>query len=95
MGKILFRLSIFRDPSGLIRLRGAVPRTEKNFDHLFKKFQDSIIVISYGDSGNPSIKKIKDLLLQYKKNVRVKKTEYKYKLNRNGHKMFEVLVIGK
>ena len=69
---------------------------EDNFDHLFKKFQDSIIVISYGEPGNPSIKKIKELLLQYKSKVRVMKTEYKYKLNRNnGNKMSEVLVIGK
>ena len=69
---------------------------EENFDHLFRKFQGSIIVISYGEPGNPSIRQIKELLLQYKSNVRVMKTEYKYKLNRkNGDKMCEVLVIGK
>lgn len=69
---------------------------EENFDHLFRKFQNSIIVISYGEPGNPSIQRIKELLLQYKSNVRIMKTEYKYKLNRkNGDKMCEVLVIGK
>jgi len=66
------------------------------FDHLFKKFQDSIIVTSYGEPGNPSIQEIRELLLQYKSDVEVMKTEYKYKLNRkNGDKMREALVIGK
>ena len=69
---------------------------EENFEHLFKKFQDSIIVISYGEPGNPSIQKIKELLLQYKSKARVMKTKYKYKLNhKNGDKMCEVLIIGK
>lgn len=67
---------------------------EENFNHLFKKFQASIIVISYGQPGNPSIRQIKELLLQYKSVVRVMKTKYSYKLNRkNGDKMCEVLVI--
>lgn len=69
---------------------------EENFDHLFSKFEGSIIVVSYGEPGNPSIRQIKELLLQYKSNVRVMKTEYRYKLNRkNGNKMHEVLMIGK
>ncbi len=68
---------------------------EKNFDCLFRRFQDSIIVVSYGEPGNPSVWKIMELLLQYKSDVRVMKTEYKYKLNRkNNHEMGEVLVIG-
>ena len=67
---------------------------EENFEHLFKKFQDSIIVVSYGEPGNPSIQRIKALLLQYKSKVRVMKTKYKYKLNhKNGDKMCEVLMI--
>jgi len=68
---------------------------EKNFDCLFRRFQDSIIVVSYGEPGNPSVWKIMELLLQYKSDVRVMKTEYKYTLNRkNNHEMGEVLVIG-
>lgn len=69
---------------------------EENFDHLFEKFEDSIIVTSYGEPGNPSIQKIKELLLQYKSEVKVMKTKYKYKLNhKNSDKMCEVLMIGK
>jgi len=68
---------------------------EENFDHLFKKFQTSIIVVSYGEPGNPPIPKIKELLLQYKSEVKVIKTKYKYKLNhKNGDDMNEVLIIG-
>lgn len=69
---------------------------EENFDKLFEKFQDSILVISYGEPGNPTIQKIKELLLHYKSEIIISKTEYKYKLNRkNGEDMREVLMIGK
>lgn len=69
---------------------------EKNFDYLFRKFENSIIVTSYGDPGAPSIKKIKELLQQYKSEVIVARKQYYYKLNhRNGDKMYEVLIIGR
>lgn len=68
---------------------------EDNFDALFNKFKDSIVVLSYGEPGYPSIYKIKKLLLKYKSKVRIAKKEYKYKLNhRNGHGLYEVLIIG-
>lgn len=67
-----------------------------NFKIIFKEFQDSIIVISYGNPGNPSIKKIKDILSRFKSKVSIFKKEYSYKLNRkNGKDMYEVLIIGK
>lgn len=69
---------------------------EKSFDNLFEKFQDSIIVVSYGNPGTPSIYKIKKLLLQYKPKVSVYRRRYSYKLNHsNGNKMHEVLIIGR
>lgn len=69
---------------------------EKNFETIFEKFKDSLIVVSYGEPGNPSTEKIKELLLHYKSEVTVSKAEYKYKLNRkNGKEMREVLMIGK
>lgn len=68
---------------------------EDNFKILFEEFRDSIIVVSYGEPGSPSIYKIKKLLLKYKSKVRIAKKEYKYKLNhRNGHGLYEVLLIG-
>ena len=70
-------------------------KIENNFDVLFKKFKDSIIVVSYGDPGYPSITKIKDILKCYKKKVKVLRKEYSYKLSRrNGNRLYEVLLIG-
>lgn len=69
---------------------------ETNFNKIFNKFNDSIIVLSYGDPGYPSIDYIKELLFQYKKTVRVEKKEYTYALNhscQNGNKSYEVLII--
>lgn len=69
---------------------------EKNFDCLFRKFKDSIIVVSYGYPGTPTIQKIKKLLHQYKSKVSVVKKQYNYRLNHgNGNKMYEVLIIGR
>jgi len=68
----------------------------KNFDYLFKKFQDAIIVLSHGEPGYPPIETIKELLYQYKNKVEIKKREYTYKLNhsnKNGDKSYEVLII--
>lgn len=68
---------------------------EKKFDILFKRFKDSIIVVSYGDPGNPPIAKIKEMLRQYKSKVKIEKKEYNYRLNhKNGHGLYEVLIIG-
>ncbi|MBA7524867.1 hypothetical protein ES705_17012 [subsurface metagenome] len=68
---------------------------EKNFDILFKKFKNSIIVVSYGEPGNPSIARIEGILQQYKSKVKIVRKEYKYRLNsKNGHGLYEVLIIG-
>jgi adenine-specific DNA methylase len=69
---------------------------EANFDNIFNNFQDSIIVLSYGDPVYPSIETIKELLYSYKNKVIIKKKEYMYKLNhsgKNGNKLYEVLLI--
>jgi len=69
---------------------------ETNFDKIFNKFQDSIIVLSYGDQGYPPIKTFKEFLYSYKSKVKIKRKEYKYKLNhsgKNGNKLHEVLII--
>lgn len=67
---------------------------EENFDKLFTKFQDSIIVVSYGDPGFPSVDKIRKLLRQYKSSVRVVRKPYNYKLNHKNGGLYEALVIG-
>ena len=81
---------------GLIRQKTGWDRgtIEENFDKLFAKFQDSIIVVSYGDPGFPSVDKIRKLLKQYKSSVRVVKRPYNYKLNHKNGGLYEVLIIG-
>ena len=68
----------------------------KNFDMLFKKFANSIIVVSYGNKGKPSVDTIVKIMKKYKKSVTTKSQPYSYKLNRNnGIGYREVLIIGK
>jgi adenine-specific DNA methylase len=72
--------------------------TEKSLDEIFNKFSDSIIVMSYGEPGYPSIKMIIELLSQYKQDVDVRKKQFNYTLNRStkkGDKLHEVLIIAK
>ncbi len=68
---------------------------EENFDKLFRKFQNSIIVVSYGSPGVPSIDTIRKLLNKYKSVVYIKQRQYCYKLNRKNGGLYEVLLIGK
>lgn len=64
------------------------------FDKLFKKFKDSILVVSYRADGIPSIEELLNLLKKYKQNVtELKRKNYKYVLSTNHSE--EVLLIGK
>jgi len=70
---------------------------ESNLNEIFNKFSDSIIVMSYGQPGFPSINTIKKLMCQFKKDVKVVRKEYSYTLNhssKNGTELYEVLIIG-
>ncbi len=68
---------------------------EENFCRLFRKFQDSTIVVSYGEPGYPPVRTIRNVLAQYKRRVSIVKREQKYSLNQNnGSEMHEVLMIG-
>lgn len=68
-----------------------------NLDELFKKFQDSIIVLSYKSPGIPDEDELTSLLKKYKGRVRVEKKKYSYALSRaNGRAKdnAELLIIG-
>ncbi len=67
---------------------------EDNFDTLFRRFRKSIIVVSYGAPGYPSIYTIRKILKQYKSNARVIRRPYNYKLSNKNGGLFEVLLIG-
>ena len=74
------------------------PWTDKSmiyaaFDKLFKKFKDSILVVSYRSDGIPSIEQLEGLMRKYKKSVvGLKRKKYKYALSNNHSE--EVLIIG-
>lgn len=73
--------------------------TDKNkiipaFERLFKKFKESILVISYRSDGIPSVEYLIALLRKYKPNVEeLERKNYKYVLSTNNSE--EVLLIGK
>jgi adenine-specific DNA methylase len=55
---------------------------EQDFDRLFKKFQESKLIVSYRSQGDPSIGVLKTLLEQYKRTVKISTKSYKYVLSR-------------
>lgn len=65
----------------------------KMFEKVFKKFQNSKIVVSYRNDGTPTIKQLEELLSSYKDNVASHKISHKYALSKNGES-HEVLLIG-
>ena len=68
-----------------------------SFDQLFKKYENSTIVVSYKAGGIPSVDTLKRLLKKYKNNVRLITKPYTYALNRqNGDKKLnrECVLIG-
>jgi len=69
------------------RIRGA-------FDRLFRRYRDSILVVSYRSDGIPSESELVSLLKRYKSHVRVEHFgPYKYVLSRNSRSR-EILLIG-
>ncbi len=63
------------------------------FEKLFKKFKDSILVVSYRDDGTPTTDELIEMLKKYKNSTEVKKLDYKYVLSNGNSK--EVLIIAK
>lgn len=63
------------------------------FEKLFKKFKDSILVVSYRHDGTPTIDQLVEMVKKYKKFIEVKKLDYKYVLSNENSK--EVLIIAK
>ena len=64
------------------------------FDRLFKRYQNSVIVVSYRSDGIPSELELASLLKHYKHNVRIEHFgQYKYALSTNMSSQ-ETLLIG-
>jgi len=56
-------------------------------DRLFKKFKDSILVISYSSNSIPSKEEMIKLLSKYKKDVELKEIDYQYSFGNQNHKV--------
>lgn len=70
-------------------------RITEAFDQLFKKYKDSILVISYRSDGIPTPEELITILKKYKKEVKeVFRSDYKYALSKNGDSK-EILIIAK
>jgi adenine-specific DNA-methyltransferase len=69
-------------------------RIHSAFNHLFERYQNSIIVVSYRSDGIPSEQQLLSLLERYKRDVRVEHFgQYKYVLSTNSESK-ELLLIG-
>lgn len=70
------------------------------FDKLFKKFRESILVVSYSSNSLPTLDEMVGLLSKYKDEVEVVKVDYKYsfgtqKVNGKGNTVQEYIFIAK
>jgi adenine-specific DNA methylase len=69
-------------------------RIHSAFEHVFQRFRDSILVVSYRSDGIPSEAELVALLRKYKRRVRVEHYgQYKYVLSTNSESK-EILLIG-
>ncbi len=66
-------------------------KIHQSFERLFKKYVDSILIISYRDDGIPTIDELVSIVKKYKNSIEVKKLDYKYVLSNGNSK--EVLII--
>ncbi len=90
--KQLKRKNILGQPDGSVWINKN--QIHSAFDKLFRKFQNSILVVSYRADGIPSIEELESLLRKYKPTVEeIKRKNYKYVLSTNHSE--EVLLIGK
>jgi len=57
------------------------------FDRLFKRFRNSILVVSYSSNSLPTLDELVALMTKYKGHVEVIKVDYRYSVGNQGHKV--------
>jgi DNA adenine methylase len=57
------------------------------FDRLFKRFRDSVLVVSYSSNSQPTLDEMLGLLAKHKAHVEVVPVNYKYSFGNQGHKV--------
>ncbi|EST54035.1 DNA adenine methylase [Brevibacillus panacihumi W25] len=57
------------------------------FDQLFKKYQNSILMVSYSSNAFPTMDEMVHLMKKYKRNVDVHQIEHRYSFGNQAHKV--------
>lgn len=57
------------------------------FDLLFKRFRDSILVVSYSSNSQPTLDEMVAIMTRHKRHVEVVPVNYRYSLGNQGHKV--------
>jgi len=57
------------------------------FDTLFRRFRDSLIVVSYSSNSLPTLDEIVEVMEKYKDNVEVVPVNHRYSFGNQGHKV--------
>ncbi len=57
------------------------------FDKLFRKFKDSILIVSYSSNSFPNQKELTNIMTKYKSQVEVVSIDYRYSAGNHGHKI--------
>lgn len=57
------------------------------FDYLFRRFRDSVLIVSYSSNSQPTQEEMLRLMAKYKEHVEVVPVEYKYSFGNQGHKV--------
>ena len=57
------------------------------FDRLFKRYRESLLVVSYSSNSQPTLDEMVTLMNKYKRYVEVVPVDYKYSFGNQGHKV--------
>lgn len=57
------------------------------FDLLFKRFRDSVLVVSYSSNSQPTLDEMVSIMAKHKQHVEVVPVDYRYSFGNQGHKV--------
>ena len=57
------------------------------FDHLFRRFKNSVLVVSYSSNSQPTLDEMVAILAKHKRHVEVVPVDYRYSFGNQGHKV--------
>jgi DNA adenine methylase len=57
------------------------------FDLLFRRFRDSVLVVSYSSNSQPALDEMVAIMAKHKRHVEVVPVDYRYSFGNQGHKI--------